>query len=50
MAAPCTEHLFLTGRKGVGKSTLLRALLGGKRLGGFFTRRRWRIRRDATSW
>lgn len=39
MAAPCTEHLFLTGRKGVGKSTLLRALLGGKRLGGFFTRR-----------
>ena len=23
MAAPCTEHLFLTGRKGVGKSTLL---------------------------
>ena len=39
MAAPCTEHLFLTGRKGVGKSTLLRALLEGKRLGGFFTRR-----------
>ena len=39
MAAPCTEHLFLTGRKGVGKSTLLRALLDGKRLGGFFTRR-----------
>ena len=29
MAAPCTEHLFLTGRKGVGKSTLLRALLDG---------------------
>ena len=39
MAAPCTEHLFLTGRKGVGKSTLLRTLLEGKRLGGFFTRR-----------
>ena len=39
MAAPCTEHLFLTGRKGVGKSTLLRAVLEGKRLGGFFTRR-----------
>lgn len=39
MAAPCTEHLFLTGRKGVGKSTLLRALWEGKRLGGFFTRR-----------
>ena len=39
MAAPCTEHLFLTGRKGVGKSTLLRALLEGKRLGGFFTLR-----------
>ena len=39
MAVPCTEHLFLTGRKGVGKSTLLRAVLEGKRLGGFFTRR-----------
>ena len=39
MAAPCSEHLFLTGRKGVGKSTLLRAVLEGKRLGGFFTRR-----------
>ena len=39
MAAPCTEHLFLTGRKGVGKSTLLRALLEGKRLGGFLTLR-----------
>ena len=39
MAVPCTEHLFLMGRKGVGKSTLLRAVLEGKRLGGFFTRR-----------
>lgn len=39
MAVPCTEHLFLTGRKGVGKSTPLRAVLEGKRLGGFFTRR-----------
>ena len=39
MAVLCTEHLFLTGRKGVGKSTLLRAVLEGKRLGGFFTRR-----------
>ena len=39
MDAPCTEHLFLTGRKGVGKSTLLRTLLEGKRLGGFFTHR-----------
>ena len=39
MAAPCIErpHLFLTGRKGVGKSTLLRAMLEGKWLGGFFT-------------
>ena len=26
MAVPCTEHLFLMGRKGVGKSTLLRAV------------------------
>jgi len=39
MAAPCTEHLFLTGEKGVGKSTLVRLLLEGKRTGGFFTRR-----------
>ena len=22
MAAPCTDHLFLTGQRGVGKSTL----------------------------
>ena len=29
MAAPCTEHLFLTGEKGVGKSTLARHLLAG---------------------
>lgn len=39
MAAPCTEHLFFTGRKGVGKSTLVRAAIEGKRAGGFFTRR-----------
>ena len=36
MAAPCTDHLFLTGQRGVGKSTLLRCLLEGKRPGGFF--------------
>ena len=29
MAAPCTDHLFLTGDKGVGKSTLARCLLAG---------------------
>ncbi len=39
MAAPCTEHLFFTGRKGVGKSTLVRTAIGGKRVGGFFTKR-----------
>ena len=39
MAAPCTEHLFFTGRKGVGKSTLVRTAIEGKRAGGFFTRR-----------
>ena len=39
MAAPCTEHLFFTGRKGVGKSTLVRAAIEGRRAGGFFTRR-----------
>ena len=40
MAVPCTNeapHLFLTGEKGVGKSTLLRKLLGGRRAGGFRT-------------
>ena len=39
MAAPCTEHLFFTGSKGVGKSTLVRAAIEGKRVGGFFTKR-----------
>ena len=39
MAAPCTDHLFLTGQRGVGKSTLLRCLLEGKRPGGFLTLR-----------
>lgn len=39
MAAPCTEHLFFTGRKGVGKSTLVRVAIDGKRVGGFFTKR-----------
>lgn len=39
MAAPCTKHLFFTGRKGVGKSTLVRAAIEGKRVGGFFTKR-----------
>lgn len=36
-----TEHLFLTGEKGVGKSTLVRKLLAGYagRLGGFYTRK-----------
>ena len=29
MAAPCTDHLFLTGEKGVGKSTLIDYLLAG---------------------
>ena len=28
MAAPCTDHLFLTGDKGVGKSTLLNMIAG----------------------
>ena len=34
-----TEHLFLTGAKGVGKSTLIRGLLAEESgpLGGFFT-------------
>ena len=33
------RHLFLTGRKGVGKSTLIRSLLAAESdpLGGFFT-------------
>lgn len=39
MAAPCTEHLFFTGRKGVGKSALVQAAIEGKRIGGFFTKR-----------
>ena len=37
MAVPCTEHLFLTGRKGVGKSTLARCLLAGHTPCGFRT-------------
>ena len=37
MAAPCTEHLFLTGEKGVGKSTLVRYLLQGHSPCGFRT-------------
>ena len=37
MAAPCTEHLFLTGEKGVGKSTLARYLLAGHTPCGFRT-------------
>lgn len=37
MAAPCIEHLFLTGEKGVGKSTLARCLLAGHTPCGFRT-------------
>lgn len=40
MAAPCTNerpHLFLTGEKGIGKSTLLRKLLAGRKAAGFLT-------------
>ncbi len=37
MAAPCTDHLFLTGDKGVGKSTLARCLLPGHTPCGFRT-------------
>lgn len=42
MAAPCTDmakHLFLTGDKQVGKSTLIRRLLEHERrkIGGFYT-------------
>lgn len=39
MAAPCTDHLFLTGQKGVGKSTLIDYLLTGRTPCGFRTRR-----------
>lgn len=39
MAVPCTEHLFLTGEKGVGKSILVQFLLRGRRPCGFQTRR-----------
>ena len=39
MAAPCTDHLFLTGEKGVGKSTLIDYLLAGRTPCGFRTRR-----------
>ena len=42
MDVPCTNekrHLFLTGEKGVGKSTLLKKLLEGRKehVGGFLT-------------
>lgn len=37
MDAPCTDHLFLTGDKGVGKSTLARCLLAGHTPCGFRT-------------
>ena len=40
MAARCMNerpHLFLTGEKGVGKSTLLQKLLAGRRAYGFRT-------------
>lgn len=37
MAVPCTEHLFLTGEKGVGKSTLVKHLAEGRRVCGFRT-------------
>ena len=37
MAVPCTDHLFLTGDKGVGKSTLARCLLAGHTPCGFRT-------------
>ena len=39
MTAPCTDHLFLTGEKGVGKSTLIDYLLTGRTPCGFRTRR-----------
>ena len=40
MDAPCMNerpHLFLTGEKGIGKSTLLQKLLAGRRACGFCT-------------
>ena len=40
MAAPCMSdrpHLFLTGEKGVGKSTLIQKILGERCAGGFYT-------------
>lgn len=40
MDAPCMNkrpHLFLTGEKGIGKSTLLQKLLVGRRACGFRT-------------
>ena len=40
MAVPCMHdrpHLFLTGEKGVGKSTLLKKLLGRRKASGFWT-------------
>ena len=42
MDVPCTNekrHLFLTGEKGVGKSTLIKKILNGRkeRIGGFLT-------------
>ena len=44
-------HLFLTGRKGVGKSTLIRGLLRGYKgaLGGFFTVKCTEVRPEQTS-
>lgn len=42
MGVPCIKrHLFLTGEKQIGKSTLLQIILAGQagRVGGFYTRR-----------
>lgn len=39
-AVPCadmTKHIFLTGAKGIGKSTLLKKILPDGKIGGFFT-------------